>query len=457
MAEQQKDPVKASDFNLINATPVRAAQLEEALAYLQQSPKAGELLAAMQAKDISIRFVDANDGAKYHPEASTEIAPAKEHAGVMTSVTRGKAKANYPANTIDWNPNVLLFYTNAEHSNALDLNQPYEGIDKDIKHQGVLSPALMLIHEGGHALDKNHLANRDNTDNKIYENDAEQYAAKKAEHPVALELGEGVRENHGGAWRIAGSDINLSPTLHTVAYNPIKKNAKGEEILQWQQQHLAGAMVVTGGMFTRYSIHDPKHENGEETKNTIPDLGTYSADNNTLTLNNVNITLNQLKQDLTIQGNGNTLDLSKQPLPKDISIVTQGRFIINDGEQQQTVSGTNRLSINPAGDLVITAEKATQAVSNQQDYQQLAQTFNDAIKHPTSQTINLSSQQQTALHDSLAFYNAASTQLPAPVVKQIGNNLLNEIKAGKPLQLAANQSLVFNTEVNQVSIDDVEL
>ncbi len=454
MSEQLKGPlkdkVKASDFNLIDTTPEYVAQLNEALVYLQQSSKASQLLKDMRDEDISIRFVDADNGAKYHPDASTEISPTPAHAGAMANIA--KRTASYPARTIDWNPNAALSYTNAEHSNVLDLNQPYEGIDKDVKHQGVLSSALILIHEGGHALDPAFLK-RSTQYSKQYDNKAEEYAAETWEHEVAKDkkLNEGKRENHGGTWLVANH-----PTLHTVAYQPARKNEQDEDILQWQQHHLAGAVVVTGGLFTQYSVHHKPED--QEAQNTIPDLGTYSVDNNTLKVDNVSIELNKLKQDLTIQGNGNTLDLSKQPLPKDISIVTQGRFIINDGKQQQSINGTNRLSTNPAGELVITAEKATQANNKQdQDYQQLAQTFNDAIKQPTSQSINLNSQQQTTLYDSFAFYKAAATQLPELVVKQIGNNLFNEIKAGRPLQLTANQSLNFNEMTNQVSIDDVEL
>ncbi len=446
MAEQLKDQVSASDFNLLDATPEYVAQLNEALAYLQQSPKASQLLKDMRDEGISIRFVGAANGAKYHPEASTEITPTLAYAGVMASVN--KPTASYPARTIDWNPNAALSHTDAEHSNLLDPDS--RGIDKDIKHQGVLSPALMLMHEGGHALDPV-LLKRLTQPSKQYDNKAEEYAAKEVEHPVASELGEGIRENHSGSWLMAD---NISPTLHTVAYQPARKNEQGEEILQWQQHHLAGAVVVTGGKFTQYSVHHKPED--QEAQNTIPDLGTYSVDNNTLTLNNVNIKFNQLKQNITLKGNDNTLDLSNSTLPANTSIITQGRFTIEDGETSKVINGTNRLSTNPAGELVITAEKATQAVSNQQDYKQLAQTFNDTIKQ-RSQNIDLNNQQQTALHDSLAFYNTAATQLPTPVVKQIGNNLYNEIKAGRPLQLAANQSLNFNEETSQASVDDVEL
>ncbi len=446
MAEQLKDQVSASDFNLINATPAYIAQLNEALAYLQQSPKAkaSQLLNDMRDEGISIRFVGAANGAKYHPEASTEITPTPAHAGAMASIA--KPTASYPARTIDWNPNAALSYTDAKHSGLLDLNGPIDGIDKDVKHLGVLSPALILMHEGGHALDPAFLK-RLTQHSKQYDNKAEEYAAKEVEHKVAKESGESIRENHGGTWLAAGT---ISPTLHTVAYQPARENEQDEEILQWQHHHLAGAVVVTGGLFTQYSVHHKPED--QEAQNTIPDLGTYSVDNNTLKVDNVSIELNKLKQDLTIQGNGNTLDLSKQPLPEDISIITQGRFTIEDGETSKVINGTNRLSTNPAGDLVITAEKATQAVSNQQDYKQLAQTFNDTIKHPQGIV-----QQHTALSDSLTFYNAAATQLPAPVVKQIGNNLYNEIKAGRPLQLAANPSLNFNEEISQASVDDVEL
>ncbi len=147
MAEQLKDQVNASDFNLINATPAYVAQLSETLAYLQQSPKASQLLNDMRDEGISIRFVGAADGAKYHPEASTEITPTLAHAGVMASIA--KPTASYPARTIDWNPNAALSYTDAKHSNLLNLIDSKKGIDKDVKHQGVLSPALILTHEGG--------------------------------------------------------------------------------------------------------------------------------------------------------------------------------------------------------------------------------------------------------------------------------------------------------------------
>ncbi len=258
-------------------------------------------------------------------------------------------------------------------------------------------------------------------------------------------------------WQLAPSHLPCISHRHCIRLpiNQQERTSKqDEEILQWQQHHLFGAVVVTGGKFTKYSVH--YKQDNKETSNTIPDLGTYNVDNNTLTLNNVNIKFNQLKQNITLKGNDNTLDLSNSTLPANTSIITQGRFTIEDGETSKVINGTNRLSTNPAGDLVITAEKATQANNKQdQDYQQLAQTFAETITQ-RSQNRDLNNQQQTTLSDSLSFYHAAATQLPEPIVKQIGNNLFNEIRAGRPLQLTANQSLDFSEANNQV-IDDVEL
>ncbi len=421
MAEAKFEAVQVEDFTLLNAIPEYIAQFKEALAYLQTSPTAKQLLQDLVEQDVTIRFVENIDGTKYHHEDSNKITPVnKDNVGMMANVAR--AKAHYPANTIDWNPNALLVYTNAEHSNQLD-QDPDSLVDEGVKYQGALSPALMFMHEVGHALDTNYLNNLKNTNNQRYGNDAEQYATKKIENEIAKVLGEGIRSNHGGSWQYSSSS-----TLHTVAN-------KSSEVLQWQQHHKGDAVIVTGGLFTKKPVHQ-NEDDDEVINNVIPNFGNYTSKTNTFHLTTPS------------------------------SMVIQGSLTVRYGQQTQEVNGTTQINIE-AGKLKIEAVESKRTPPNhnqssnviENDYQQLAHTFAQVIKKPSLQDSNLSAlaQQHTDLFDSLAFYNAASTQLPAFVVKHIGDNLVNEIKAGRPLQLAANDRLTTNdSQVEQEFNDEIE-
>jgi hypothetical protein len=124
------------------------------------------------------------------------------------SVEGGRGAAFQPAdgvinkrNTIQWDP----------RTGALGWNK-----NGDF---GVVSPALMLLHEIGHA--NNFLSNANGyiqatsinlagTDCSEYDNFEEMRTTNRAEQPAAVKLGEVVRDNHRGAL-MKVSD----PTYHT--------------------------------------------------------------------------------------------------------------------------------------------------------------------------------------------------------------------------------------------------
>ncbi len=139
--------ITADNFKLLNETLENKAQLNEALAYLQQSPTATKVLEKMLEKEVAIRFKGGE--ARYHLEASDT---SKADVPVMSRTAGDKG---FPANVIDWDPNALVRFTDAQHSDQLHTG-PKEA-DRNVKVQGMLSPTLLLIHEGGHAIDPQYL------------------------------------------------------------------------------------------------------------------------------------------------------------------------------------------------------------------------------------------------------------------------------------------------------------
>ncbi len=410
MAEAKLEPVQVEDFKLLNATPEYIAQFKEALAYLQTSPTAKQLLQGLLEQEVAIHFVENVDGTKYHHEGSNKITPVNnDNVGMMANVAR--AKVNYPANTIDWNPNALLVYTDTEHSDQLDFSDD-KGIDEGVEYQGALSPALMLMHEAGHALDPNYLKNLDNTNNQRYGNDAEQYAAKSVEHVIAKELGEGLRLNHGGSWQQSPSS-----TLHTVAN-------KDSEVLQWQQHHEGDAVIVTGGLFTKIAVHDVKKD--KNIKNVTPNFGNYVAETNTFIMTT------------------------------ESSIVVQGSLTVRYEQQTQEVNGTTQINIE-AGKLKIKAVENKPNISS----------YNTLQHHEMTKETVIATLAEKG-HDNLkTLYPYLSEHFSALMVESgvdkvavLNRNVLKQTKDMTTVQLVDNLNrlaVTVNSEQTAAAVLDDEI
>ena len=168
----------ASDFTVQNATPEDTKQLNHALAYLQQSPDAQEILKGMHEKGVKISIIhDGND------------------------------RFNSTQNTIYWDPNSAL---------TVRPNGPGQST-------GTQSPALGLIHEGAHATDPD-LAKHSREHNAQYDNNAEKYAVDK-ENKIGATLGEPKRENHGA---LALPNVADSTTHTLNTYDKDGKLLKAE-------------------------------------------------------------------------------------------------------------------------------------------------------------------------------------------------------------------------------------
>lgn len=125
------------------------AALDKALAYLSQSPSAASVLADMMERGVQVRI---------------------NHDGDLS----------YSGGVLNWDPG--------------------KGVttiaDDGVGGGGVVSPALVFIHEGAHSIDMT-LTEDQREANVQWENDAERYAGQ-VESDVATQLGEEVRGNHQG-------------------------------------------------------------------------------------------------------------------------------------------------------------------------------------------------------------------------------------------------------------------
>lgn len=264
--------ITAADFHVTNATPQDLIKLNAALTYLQNSPTAVTILQGMISN------------------------------GVTINIHGGEALYHSVGNTIDWDPAFSLSITNA--SNSSDKGDSL----------GVISPSLLLIHEGVHATDPNFLITN-KIQNVQYDKESEAHATIQ-ENLVAGELGEGQRPNHGGGW-LTVSD----PTLHT----DIIKNSDGT--YSWQEHLVGGQVVVTGGTY------DPASSLMQ-----IESPSSFSADTNTLTVNNATISVASGAPSVTLVGNGNILNLANGS-----SATTEGIFTVNCGNVTTYVSGNSSL------------------------------------------------------------------------------------------------------------------
>lgn len=129
--------------------------------------------------------------------------------------------------------------------------------------------------------------------------------------------------------------------------------------------------------------------------------------------------------------------------------IKQGK--VPDEHEAKEVNGSTLISIHN-GKLEKKSLESSQAAPNNgvsqphaesthgNNYQQLARSFELAIKNlgPQDPHLTMLAQKHIELIGSIGFYNATSKQLPESVVNQIGSNLVNEIKEGRPLQIAVN-------------------
>jgi len=139
----------ASDFTLINSTPLDVDKLNQALSYLDQSSTARGLLDNLIATHTPIEFIHNGDN-------------------------------DYDGN-VKWDPTAGLMTQNTADHGA---------------ETGAQSAAIGLIHEAAHAQDPN-LINDYKTKDSQYGNAAERYAVND-ENKVARDLGEPTRDNHNG-------------------------------------------------------------------------------------------------------------------------------------------------------------------------------------------------------------------------------------------------------------------
>ncbi|CAJ0808467.1 hypothetical protein LMG19083_04711 [Ralstonia psammae] len=236
----------ANDFRVIGATAGDIANLNAALAYLQQSPVAAAILQQMAQNGTTIN-INARDQDTYNPPVG---AP--------------RYNPNFPPNSINWDPNSGQIVSDA---NGTIL--------------GVQSAALSLLHEAAHATDPNFNTNAI-TPNSQYDDNAEQYAIGQ-EDAVAQQLGEPQRFNHHG-----GAIDDANPTDHTIS--------NGDGTLSWQETVLNGAATVTSGTMQQGDIPS---QSGNQAVSVI---------DNTINASNAAITVSA-GASVSISGAGDTVNL----------------------------------------------------------------------------------------------------------------------------------------------------
>ncbi|MBC7702844.1 MAG: hypothetical protein H7274_02715 [Rhodoferax sp.] len=163
--------ITASDFSVKNATSADVNALNSALLYLQGSTTGAAMVAEAAANGTTINII---------------------RGGVAGDNYTGRG--DHSGGVINWDPNgALQVVTNSGAGTP-----------------GYLSPALVLLHEFGHDVDPNFMANQ--VFNAQYDTNAEQFAIGK-ENVVAVDLGEAQRLNHNGSNYFA--DISTQHAINT--------------------------------------------------------------------------------------------------------------------------------------------------------------------------------------------------------------------------------------------------
>ena len=190
--------ITANNLNVVHGTAQDKALLNEALAYLQQSPLAVPYLQKLVDQRIAIWIVHTGD------------LDAKNN--VLVTKTIPPQPPAYPTDIIFWDP---AYVTN---------------VDSDIplrQTPGSMSPALALLHEAMHAVDPL-------TFTKSYQDSIAAYDTKSEkividqENVVAPQLHELVRHNHHGYVSYANN-----PSEHVQKLYDLSNAHVIEEIKYW--------------------------------------------------------------------------------------------------------------------------------------------------------------------------------------------------------------------------------
>jgi Ca2+-binding RTX toxin-like protein len=222
--------ITSKDFQLQGQTPADVIKLDAALTYLQNnSPAATAYLqdAMRTGYPVTINFTRIGDIDAYT-----------------------LPKTDEPSHIIHWQPDEALIYNNTTIAGNSD----------SASQLGVLSPALMLLHEIAHVIDPAFSKAPDSQ----YGQASERFAIK-IENIVASQLQEGIRINHEGTY------VNLgSQNIHTVLSTDGKSYA-------WQKIESDGNVVINSAAIVLDSKHPFDYYNR-------PDLGSYDSATNTLSI-----------------------------------------------------------------------------------------------------------------------------------------------------------------------------
>lgn len=176
-------------------------QLDAALTYLQSSSIATDILRSLIPYNTTIVFND------WHEDAYNTFKGLKSNVDWLDP------------NSIYWDPSDFI----AVYGNVAG-EKPSTG-----PGIGEISPAIILIHEGGHVIEPFDGSGRGLKDTQ-YDDQAEAFAVK-LENQVEDQLGEVIRNNHRG-----GLTSGTNPTEHTVGS-------------QWQEQSINGQVTLVGGSY----------------------------------------------------------------------------------------------------------------------------------------------------------------------------------------------------------------
>jgi hypothetical protein len=253
-------PISSNNFTgrLVGASQQDITELNAALTYLQRSSLATNVLNFIKNNGIKIDFITPTDPRTY----------------------QNGNRYTIDNKTIYWDPDASTRTSGTSIANV-----------------GVLSAALLLLHEAAHAEDANLTKHYgDGNNNPTYDNNAEQYAIVQYENVVAQNLGETIRANHVGLYI-----PTKNPTEHTTTTG------------LWQEQNLDGQVTVTGNeSFYVGTTRDPIIATFSDPNGTADLNGTIiGADNDTISIMSTDpYSTLPASPTYTINGNNDTVSAS---------------------------------------------------------------------------------------------------------------------------------------------------
>ena len=224
--------ITSKDFTFQNATTKDRESFDLALRYLQADPKAAEIISRVQKM------------------------------GVVIVMNNGKGSSYTGCGDAPCPSKPVIFWDSIRGIIPTDRNGNSLGI-------GILSPASALLHEMGHATDKNFLANKKNKNVPAeYDDAAEKYAIDNVETPFNKNAGELVRQTHRGDYIPVSSPVDSKANFYDSSSPGLVKSINtnfdysSNTIIQEQQ-------IKSNGFLEKEIIKETNYNLGTITTKTI--------------------------------------------------------------------------------------------------------------------------------------------------------------------------------------------